>query len=52
MEREPKPWEVDAALWEERLRFIAELLLEIREEVARTQERDKGDSNWGLGCRA
>jgi hypothetical protein len=52
MEREPKPWEVDAALQEERLRFVAELLLEIREEVARAQERDKGDGNWGLGCRA
>lgn len=52
MEEEPKPWEVDAALHEDRLRFIAELLLEIRAEVARAQEPDKGDGNWGLGCRA
>jgi hypothetical protein len=52
MERDPKPWEVDPALQEDRLRFIAELLLEIRGEVAYTQEPDKGDGNWGLGCRA
>ena len=52
MARAPKPWEVDAALQEERLRLLAELLLEIRAEVARAQERDKGDGNWGLGCRA
>jgi hypothetical protein len=52
MEQDPKPWEVDAALREDRLRFIAELLLEIRGEVAYAQEPDKGDGNWGLGCRA
>ena len=52
MEQDPKPWEVDAALQEDRLRFIAELLLEIRGEVAYAQEPDKGDGHWGLGCRA
>jgi hypothetical protein len=52
MEQDPKPWEVDAALREDRLRFIAELLLEIRGEVAYAQEPDKGDGNWGMGCRA
>jgi hypothetical protein len=52
MEQEPKPWEVDAALQEERLTLLAKLLLEIRAEVTRAQEPDKGDGNWGLGCRA
>jgi len=52
MEPDPKPWEVDPALREDRLRLIAELLLEIRGEVAYAQEPDKGDGHWGLGCRA
>jgi len=52
MEPDPKPWEVDPALREDRLRFVAELLLEIRGEVACAQEPDKGDGHWGLGCRA
>jgi hypothetical protein len=49
---ELKPWEIDSALSEDRLRFLGELLIEVREGVMRAQQPEKGDASWGGGCRA
>jgi hypothetical protein len=51
MEDALKPWDINAALQEERLRFLAELALEVRKGAVAAQEPSKGDGKWGLGCR-
>jgi hypothetical protein len=49
---EKKPWEISPALTEERLRFLGEMLVQIRAEVMKAQEPEKGDGAWDGGCRA
>lgn len=49
---ELKPWEIDPALAEDRLRFLGGLLIEVRAGVMAAQEPEKGDAVWGGGCRA
>lgn len=46
------PWEVSPQLTEQRLRLIASTFDRVRDEVFEAHEPDKGDGNWGFGCRA
>jgi hypothetical protein len=46
------PWEVASELTEVRLRLIAAVFDRVRKEVAELHEPEKGDGNWGFGCRA
>lgn len=46
------PWEVTPEFTEDRLRLVAATFDRVRHEAVDAQEPDKGDGNWGLGCRA
>jgi hypothetical protein len=51
MQQKVMPWDVDPALTEDRLAYLAELLPDVRKGAIASQEPDKGDGKWGLGCR-
>lgn len=46
------PWEITPALKQDRLTILAKLVAETRNKVFATANREEGDTNWGLGCRA
>jgi hypothetical protein len=46
------PWDVNPALKLERLVTLARLVAETRNKVFAAADREEGDTNWGLGCRA
>lgn len=46
------PWEIAAALTEERLRAVAAIFCTVRKEAVEAHEPSKGDTTWGLGCRS
>mgnify|MGYP000849658052 CR=1 FL=1 len=47
-----KPWEVDAALKPKRLILLAQVAVEARNRAFAEANREQGDTNWGLGCKA
>lgn len=46
------PWDLNPALKRERLVTLARLIAETRNKVFAQADREAGDSNWGLACRA
>lgn len=46
------PWELSPALKQERLVILARLVADTRNKVFADANREEGDTNWGLGCRA
>lgn len=46
------PWEIDPALSQPRLVVLARIVAETRNKVFAEADREAGDTNWGLGCRA
>jgi hypothetical protein len=46
------PWDLQPALREERLVTLARLVAEVRNKVFAEADREAGDTNWGLACRA
>jgi hypothetical protein len=46
------PWELNPVLKQERLVVLARVVVETRNKVFAEANRDEGDTNWGLGCRA
>ena len=46
-----KPWESHPALTEKCLQVIADIIRNTRHDAIQAHEPNKGDSNWGLGCR-
>lgn len=49
---DPLPWEIHPDLIQERLAFLARLIRSVRADAVDAHEADKGDTAWGLGCRA
>ncbi len=47
-----KPWEVEPALKPRRLVLLAQVAVETRNRAFAEANRDQGDTNWGLGCKA
>lgn len=47
-----KPWETHNELQEDRLVILANMITQVRHEAILMHEPSKGDTNWGLGCRA
>jgi hypothetical protein len=47
-----KPWEVEPVLRARRLDLLARVALETRNRAFSEANRDEGDTNWGLGCKA
>ena len=46
-----KPWDIDAALTEERLRLLAGTIQEVRDAALQLHDPSSGESTWSLGCR-
>jgi hypothetical protein len=46
------PWDIDAPLKLRRLLLIARLAVETRRQAIAEANRDLGDTNWGIGCKA
>lgn len=46
------PWDLNPALKRERLVTLARLIAETRNKVFAGADREAGDTNWGLACRA
>jgi hypothetical protein len=46
------PWEIEPALSQPRLVVLARLVADTRNKVFAEADREAGDTNWGLGCRA
>jgi hypothetical protein len=46
------PWDVDAPLKSKRLLMLARLAVQTREQALAEADRDAGDTNWGVGCKA
>jgi len=46
------PWDVDPALQMKRLLLLARLATETRAQALREADREAGDTNWGIGCKA
>ena len=46
------PWELTPVLKQERLVVLARVVVETRNKVFADANREEGDTNWGLGCRA
>lgn len=46
------PWDVDPALKSKRLVLLARLAVETRAQALEEADRDAGDTNWGIGCKA
>lgn len=47
-----KPWEVEPVLRARRLDLLARVAVETRNRAFAEANRDEGDTNWGLGCKA
>lgn len=47
-----KPWEIHAALTDERLRVVGRLAWDARVSAADDAKRDLGDNLWDIGCKA
>jgi hypothetical protein len=48
----PKPWEIEPVLKPRRLVLLAQVAVETRTRAFAEANRDEGDTNWGLGCKA
>jgi hypothetical protein len=46
------PWEIDPSLKAKRLLLLARLAVETRAEALAEADREAGDTNWGIGCKA
>lgn len=46
------PWEVEPVLKGRRLALLAQVAIETRNRAFAEANRDEGDTNWGLGCKA
>ena len=46
------PWDVDPALKAKRLALLARLAVETRAQALAEADREAGDTNWGIGCKA
>ncbi len=46
------PWDVDPALKSKRLLLLARLAVETRAQAIAEADREAGDTNWGIGCKA
>ena len=46
------PWDVDPALKTKRLLLLARLAVETRAQALAEADRELGDTNWGIGCKA
>jgi hypothetical protein len=46
------PWDVDPALKAKRLALLARLAVETRAQAIAEADREAGDTNWGIGCKA
>jgi hypothetical protein len=46
-----EPSELVSAFTADRLRVLAEILVDVRRQAIGGHEPSKGDTNWGLGCR-
>src|SRR5262249_8520574 len=47
-----RPWDVDPALKAARLSLLSKVAVETRNRAFGEANRDQGDTNWGLGCKA
>jgi hypothetical protein len=47
-----KPWDVDPVLKPNRLMLLARLAVATRNQAFAEANRDAGDTNWGIGCKA
>jgi hypothetical protein len=47
-----RPWELDPALKFKRLMLLARVAVETRTQALAEANRDAGDTNWGVGCKA
>jgi hypothetical protein len=47
----PKPWDLEPSLEENRLRVLGGLLMTISNECTDLHDDDAGDNSWTLGCR-
>ncbi len=48
---QPKPWDIEPSLTEERLSLLAEFLLAVCMECFELHDAEAGDGPWSLGCR-
>jgi hypothetical protein len=46
------PWDVDSPLKSKRLLMLARLAVQTRAQAIADADRDAGDTNWGIGCKA
>ncbi|MGO8997610.1 MAG: hypothetical protein ACLQVI_30200 [Polyangiaceae bacterium] len=46
------PWDVDSPLKPKRLLLLARLAVETRAQALAEADREAGDTNWGIGCKA
>jgi hypothetical protein len=46
------PWDVDAPLKSKRLLMLARLAVQTRAQALAEADREAGDTNWGIGCKA
>jgi len=46
------PWEIDSPLKPQRLELLARLAVDTRNRALAEADRDAGDTNWGIGCKA
>jgi hypothetical protein len=46
------PWDIDPALKPKRLLLLAQLAIDTRNQALAEADRDAGDTNWGIGCKA
>jgi hypothetical protein len=51
-QQEQKPWEVEPVLRPRRLDLLARVAVETRNRAFAEANREEGDTNWGLGCKA
>jgi hypothetical protein len=47
-----KPWDIDAALKPKRLVLLARAAVDTRNQALAEANREAGDTNWGIGCKA
>jgi hypothetical protein len=46
------PWDVDPPLKSKRLLLLARLAVQTRAQALAEADREAGDTNWGIGCKA
>jgi hypothetical protein len=49
---DPRPWDIDPVLKPNRLLLLAELAVATRNQAFAEANREAGDTNWGIGCKA